>query len=249
MRLIQVGRTLWVLLALGRRHPLVPNFRRILAWTCVAARALDRRRVADGNAAPGARGSPACCASTSRRWSASVSRASGRSSDQPTGPSTAAHLAERCQLFVIVALGESILASGVAFGQPRAMALRRRCWRFLVGFLGSLAMWWMYFDTSSKDAAHVIEHSADPGPHRRQLPLHARDPGGRHHRLGRGRRAGRSADGGHHAEWKYLGALLGGPAIYLFGNALFKRVVYGFVPQSHIGGLVAAGAARAVART
>lgn len=46
------------------------------------------------------------------------------------------------------------------------------------------------------------------------------------------------AEGGHHAEWKFIGALLGGPAIYLFGNALFKRVVYGFVPQSHIGGLV-----------
>jgi len=45
--------------------------------------------------------------------------------------------------------------------------------------------------------------------------------------------------GDHHVEWKYLGALLGGPAIYLFGNALFKRVVYGFLPQSHIGGLAA----------
>ncbi|WP_178081352.1 low temperature requirement protein A, partial [Pseudomonas aeruginosa] len=26
------------------------------------------------------------------------------------------HLAERCQLFVIVALGESVLATGIAFG-------------------------------------------------------------------------------------------------------------------------------------
>ena len=46
------------------------------------------------------------------------------------------------------------------------------------------------------------------------------------------------AEGGHHAQWAQVGALLGGPALYLFGNALFKRVVFGFVPQSHIGGLV-----------
>lgn len=24
-------------------------------------------------------------------------------------------------------------------------------------------MWWIYFDTSSKDGSHAIEHSADPG--------------------------------------------------------------------------------------
>ena len=44
-------------------------------------------------------------------------------------------------------------------------------------------------------------------------------------------------EGSHHAELKYLGALIGGPAIYLFGNALFKRVVRGFLPQSHLFGL------------
>jgi low temperature requirement protein LtrA len=44
-------------------------------------------------------------------------------------------------------------------------------------------------------------------------------------------------EGSHHAELKYLGALIGGPALYLFGNALFKRVVRGFTPQSHLYGL------------
>ena len=44
-------------------------------------------------------------------------------------------------------------------------------------------------------------------------------------------------EGSHHAQWKHLGPLLGGPAIYLFGNALFKRVVRGFLPQSHLYGL------------
>jgi len=44
-------------------------------------------------------------------------------------------------------------------------------------------------------------------------------------------------EGSHHAQWKHLGPLLGGPAIYLFGNALFKRVLRGFLPQSHLYGL------------
>jgi low temperature requirement protein LtrA len=72
------------------------------------------------------------------------------------------HLAERCQLFVIVALGESVLATGIAFGHHaewHAVDL----FALLVGFAGSLAMWWMYFDTSAKEATHVIEHAADPG--------------------------------------------------------------------------------------
>jgi len=145
------------------------------------------------------------------------------------------HLAERCQLFVIVALGESILASGVAFGHHHAWHLAEMM-SFLVGFVGSIAMWWMYFDTSSKEAAHVIEHSSDPGR-----------IGARFHYTHVILVAGIIvsavadelviADGEHHAQWAQVGALLGGPAIYLFGNALFKQVVFGFLPQSHMGGL------------
>jgi len=31
--------------------------------------------------------------------------------------------------------------------------------------------------------------------------------------------------------------LVGGPLIYLLGNALYKKIVYGWVPPSHIAGL------------
>ena len=61
------------------------------------------------------------------------------------------HLAERCQLFVIVALGETLLATGATMARaetwdaPILLAL-------LATFLGTLAMWWLYFGTSSKDA-------------------------------------------------------------------------------------------------
>lgn len=32
--------------------------------------------------------------------------------------------------------------------------------------------------------------------------------------------------------------LVGGPLIYLLGNSLYKKVVYGWVPPSHIAGIV-----------
>lgn len=31
--------------------------------------------------------------------------------------------------------------------------------------------------------------------------------------------------------------MLAGPAIYLLGSALYKRIIYGWLPLSHLGGL------------
>ena len=55
-------------------------------------------------------------------------------------------MAERCELFIIIALGESILVTGGTFGQlditPATLAA------FVVAFLVSVALWWVYFDLS-----------------------------------------------------------------------------------------------------
>ncbi|MES2252034.1 MAG: low temperature requirement protein A [Pseudomonadota bacterium] len=231
---IQVGRTFGMLVAVGRDHALAPNFRRLLAWNCVAAVFW----IAGGLAQQG----------TARLllWMAAVSceyvapmiglRFPG------LGRSTTAdwtidggHLAERCQLFVIVALGESVLATGIAFGHHTEWH-GVDLFALLVSFAGSLAMWWMYFDTSAKEATHVIEHAKDPGGIGAKFHY-------THVILVAGIIVCAVADelvigeGSHHAQWKHLGPLLGGPAIYLFGNALFKRVVRGFMPQSHLYGL------------
>jgi low temperature requirement protein LtrA len=54
------------------------------------------------------------------------------------------HMAERCQLFVILALGESILVTGTNFGElPRTAQTAAA---FVVAFVGSAALWWIYFD-------------------------------------------------------------------------------------------------------
>lgn len=71
------------------------------------------------------------------------------------------HMAERCALFVIIALGEGIVVTGSSFAQlghepARALA-------FLLAFLGSVLMWWIYFDRGAARGAEHIEHHAEPG--------------------------------------------------------------------------------------
>jgi low temperature requirement protein LtrA len=71
------------------------------------------------------------------------------------------HMAERCALFIIIALGEGLLVTGATFGgldvTPTYVAA------LLAAFLGSFAMWWVYFDIGAKRGAEHIEHHANPG--------------------------------------------------------------------------------------
>ena len=71
------------------------------------------------------------------------------------------HLAERCQLFVIIALGESIIITGAEFGElPVAIETTAA---FVVAFVGSVALWWIYFDRGAELAQEIIRRSDDPG--------------------------------------------------------------------------------------
>ena len=72
------------------------------------------------------------------------------------------HLAERNQLFVMVALGETILVTGATIAETAHLEGPILV-GFVVAFLGSVAMWCMYFDTSGKAGTQAITHSADPG--------------------------------------------------------------------------------------
>jgi low temperature requirement protein LtrA len=71
------------------------------------------------------------------------------------------HMAERCALFVIIALGESLLVTGATFGQvPWSVAVLAV---FGSAFVATVAMWWLYFDRGMVEAHHRIAHAADPG--------------------------------------------------------------------------------------
>ncbi|MFY2853489.1 low temperature requirement protein A [Achromobacter xylosoxidans] len=231
--LIQVGRTLFVVLHLGRSHPLAPNFRRMLGWLCISAvfwiagglSSDDTRLVLWTLAVACEYLSP-----MAGFWLPGLGRSTTREWTIEGG-----HLAERCQLFVIVALGETLLITGATLGEhphwdiPTLIAL-------LAAFLGTAAMWWVYFDTSSKDGSEAIAHHADPGR-----------VGAYFHYVHVILIAGVivSAVANElvilHPDGRIVtaaaAALLGGPALYLLGNGVYKTVVYGRFPLSHVAGL------------
>ena len=145
------------------------------------------------------------------------------------------HMAERCALFVIIALGKSILVTGATFAGLAWTA--EHIGAFLVGFAGSVAMWVIYFNIGAERGSRHIASSGDPGRLARngytylhllivagiivaavgdELVLH--HPGG-------------------HIDFKTAIVLLGGPALYLLGNLLFKWLSAPYAPLSHLVGL------------
>lgn len=231
---IQVGRTVFVVVNLPRGHALLPNFRRILGWACISAALWIAGGLSEGPyrlmfwiagvlceyiAPMIGFALPVLGRSSTTEWTIA-----GR------------HLAERNQLFVMIALGESILATGGSFSlsphfdAPTLIAL-------FVAFAGSVAMWWIYFDTASEHGTHAITRSDDPG--RIGAYLHYI-----HVTLIAGIIVAAVADElvihhpDHHMDLASTLVIVGGPLIYLLGNSVYKVVVYGWVPPSHIAGIV-----------
>ncbi|MHC9084633.1 low temperature requirement protein A [Luteimonas sp. RIT-PG2_3] len=231
---MQVGRTAFIALQLPADHPLAPNYRRMLGWVSVAAVFW----IAGGLANPETRALfwlvAVLCEYVSPMFGFALP-GMGRSR---TGDWTieGGHLAERCQLFVIVALGETVLASGASLANAElwtpAVLLA-----FLSTFIGTLAMWWLYFGTSSRDATAVITRSGDPGRigayfHYAHAILIA---GVIATAVGNDLVLAHPHAGPAVAQ---LAILLAGPALYLLGSAVYKRVVYGVLPASHLAGVL-----------
>jgi low temperature requirement protein LtrA len=70
-----------------------------------------------------------------------------------------AHFAERFQLFVIIALGETIVLTGVTTAELELDAARVVA--FGLGFLGTGALWWLYFNYVATIARRRLELSPD----------------------------------------------------------------------------------------
>ena len=145
------------------------------------------------------------------------------------------HLAERCALFVIIALGESVLVTGATFAKlpwtPVTVA------SFLVAFVGSVAMWWIYFNIGAERGSWHISASDDPGRLARLVYTYLHLP------LVAGIIVAAVGDElvlAHptgHTNVQTAAVLLGGPALYLIGNLLFKRASAKHFPLSHLVGL------------
>jgi low temperature requirement protein LtrA len=71
------------------------------------------------------------------------------------------HMAERCGLFIIIALGEGLILIGSTYaGAPPQPGLNLALFN---AFAGSFAMWWLYFDMGARRGARHIENHALPG--------------------------------------------------------------------------------------
>src|ERR687893_526418 len=160
---IQVGRTAFVLTtlrkSLGESHPLSRTFKRILSWLVASGVLWIIGGLMDGEARYALWGL-ALAVEYGGPVTGYYIPGLGRSRTEEW-TIEGGHFAERCQLFVIIALGESILVTGTTFGEiePSAGAVAA----FVVAFLGSVALWWIYFARSAEAARDVFTSSEDPG--------------------------------------------------------------------------------------
>jgi low temperature requirement protein LtrA len=241
---MQIGRTAFAVIG-TREHPgLHRNFQRILAWRAasgllwlagglasgpprtifwIGAVAMDSLGPAFGFVTPG------LGRSITRDWNISGE-----------------HLAERCKLFLIIALGESILVTGGTFGQLDITL--ETLVTFVVAFLGSVALWWVYFDVSFDAAEQAFASSSDPGRLGRfaytylHIPMVAGiivtavgDELVIAHPFG-------------HATPDTVATVLGGPALFLAGHLLFKRAVFGVWSTPRMVAIAALGIVAVIGR-
>jgi low temperature requirement protein LtrA len=156
---MQIGRSMFTVIALRDRR-LRRNFQRILSWCLVSgvlavlggltagqARAACWLAAVAVDLLGGAVGfyTPGLGRSTTRDWTIE-----------------GGHFAERCQAFILIALGESIVVIGATLSGLTQVSLAVAA-AFATAFVGSAGLWWLYFDRSAEAGARVIANSADPG--------------------------------------------------------------------------------------
>jgi len=156
------------------------------------------------------------------------------------------HFSERCGLFIIIALGESILVTGAAFAAADIDPYRSIA--FASAFIGTVAMWWLYFDVGAERAARMLARDKDPGRMARLAYTYFHIP------IVAGIIVTAASDEmvlahpSGHAGPAALAAILGGPGLYLAGNLLFKRSSGGqYFPLSHLVGCALLALAAAAA--
>ena len=233
---MQVGRTLFWLLATPRHRTLVRhNAIRILAWLCVSGVFWILGGLAEGEkrlyfwiVALAIE----YVSAAARFWTPGLGFSSMEAWAVEGG-----HMAERCSLFVIIALGESIVVTGTTVAEltwtPENIAA------FVSALAGSIAMWWVYFHKGAEAGSEMISKSEQSGRVARlaytylHMPIVAgiilsavADELVLKHPLG-------------HSDIKTVVSAIGGPLLFLVGTILFKHAIRGFLQLSHGIGIIA----------
>jgi low temperature requirement protein LtrA len=216
---LQVGRNAAGAALLARDHPLRSVFERLLTWSVVsgvlwlAGAALhgDDRLLL---------WAPALgldlLAPVAGYWLPGRGRAATTEYDVDGG-----HFAERCQGFIIIALGESVVVTGATAAAAGLDATVVAC--LTVAFLETAALWWLYFGVAAEHSRATMSESDDPGRLARDaytylhLPIVAGIIGtavGDDLLIAEPHRALHGVG---------LAVVVGGPALYLLGENLFRR--------------------------
>jgi low temperature requirement protein LtrA len=150
---------------------------------------------------------------------------------------TGEHMSERVSLFIIIALGESIVVTGSAFSSLPVDFVHLAS--FVAAFAGTVLMWLLYFGHAARRGREFISNADDRGAVARAAytyvpvvvvigivlaavgdELVLRHPTG-------------------HASTSTVLLITGSSAVYLLGNVLFARAVGGPWLVTHLAGMVA----------
>jgi low temperature requirement protein LtrA len=235
---LQVGRNAAAASLLKRRHRLREVFERLLVWSIasgvlwLAGAALDGdRRVIVWIAALALE----LAAPAAGYWLPRRGRAATTQWDV-----AGAHFAERCETFIIIALGESIVVTGATATSAGLTSTVVLC--LVVAFVEAAALWWLYFGATTEHArASIITHK-DPGRLARDAYTYFHLP------IVAGIIAIAVANDllitEPHDAPDAIGVamILGGPALYLLGEILFDWRVTGATnaPRAVVVGLLVA---------
>jgi len=236
---MQVGRTLfWLIATPPQRIAVRHNAIRILAWLCSSAVFWILGGFAEGQArlwlwvvalsieyvAPAARfWTPGLGFSSIEAWAVE-----------------GGHMAERCAGFIIIALGEAIVVNGATFADLTWTV--ENVGAFLAAFVGSIAMWWIYFDKGAEAGSAMISRSAESGRVARiaYTYLHMPIVGGIILTAVADELVLKHPTG--HSDLKTVVSAVGGPLLFLTGTILFKHVIRNFLQLSHGVGIIALAA-------
>jgi low temperature requirement protein LtrA len=220
---LQVGRNVAAASLLRRDHPLRDVFERLVGWSAAsgalwlagAALSGDERlllwipAVALDLLAP-----------VAGYWLPRRGRAATTDWDIEGG-----HFAERCEGFIIIALGESIVVTGATAAGAGLSATVVLC--LGIAFLQTAALWWLYFGAVAERTRVVMSTCEDPGRLARDAYTYLHVP------IVAGIIAVAVGDDlliaepGHAQHGIGLALVLGGPALYLVGESLFRLRVTG----------------------
>jgi low temperature requirement protein LtrA len=215
---LQVGRNLAAASLLARDHPLRDVFERLVGWSAVSGALWLAGSALDGDRRlllwiPAA--ALDLAAPLAGYWLPGRGCAATTDYDIEGG-----HFAERCQGFIIIALGESIVVTGATAADAGLTSTVVIC--LTIAFLETAALWWLYFGAAAEHSRAVMSTCDDPGRLARDAYTYLHLP------IVAGIIATAVGDDQLIAEPHQplhgvgLAMVLGGPTLYLLGEYLFR---------------------------